>query len=132
MANGNDRDIEFLAQQLEDLEEKAALLERQKEEAEELLERARNDAAADEKAREELLEETSKAYLSLEAQLRDYVARYNEVSKKLEAAQQADDFRYNAQTYRTQRRLNEHYQKERAGTKRKTERRQENPGVQSW
>ena len=85
MANGNDRDIEFLAQQLEDLEEKAALLERQKEEAEELLERARNDAAADEKAREELLEETSKAYLSLEAQLRDYVARYNEVSKKLEA-----------------------------------------------
>ena len=112
MANGNDRDIEFLAQQLEDLEEKAALLERQKEEAEELLERARNDAAADEKAREELLEETSKAYLSLEAQLRDYVARYNEVSKKLEAAQQADDFRYNAQTYRTQRRLNEHYQKE--------------------
>ncbi len=112
MANGNDRDIEFLAQQLEDLEEKAALLERQKEEAEELLERARNDDAAAEKAREELLEETSKAYLSLEAQLRDYVARYNEVSKKLEAAQQADDFRYNAQTYRTQRRLNEHYQKE--------------------
>lgn len=112
MANGNDRDIEFLAQQLEDLEEKAALLEQQKEEAEALLERARNDAAADEKARQELLDETSQAYSELEAQLKDYVARYNEVSRKLEAAQNAEDFHYNAQTYRTQRKLNEHYQKE--------------------
>ena len=108
MANNMDANLEFLAGQIQDLEREKEELLKRGEEAEELIAQAQEDASAKQK----LLEEAALIKQEMEAKARELEKRYVEVSSKLEAAQKAEDYKYNKEAYRLAQKQKEHLQKE--------------------
>ncbi len=108
MANNYDEVIENLAQQIADLEAKGRELEDQKN----AIDFKWAQAQEENEVNVRLLEEANQKYKELEGKIQDYDKKVFELNAKLNNAKNAENYHYNVQSFRTQRKLNEHYRKE--------------------